>query len=149
MADLSKPPVIRAMMSSDFNRLTEIDKKILGQARPDYWELKAAQAEKHLPVASLVAEINGKVIGFIIGYSSGWEYGAPERVGWLDTIGIDPDYQRRGVAQMLFKEMIDHLKKTGVEVIYTFASWREWQLLKFFETIGFNTGEMINLKLDI
>jgi ribosomal protein S18 acetylase RimI-like enzyme len=148
MTDL-QTPVIRTMTAKDFDRITEIDKKILGESRPDYWEVKSELVAKRSLVASLVAEIEGKVVGFIIGDPGGWEYGVPQQGGWIDTIGVDPDYQRRGIGMMLFREMIDHFKKVGVETIYTFVNWREWRLLKFFEAVGFNTGEMINLKLDI
>jgi len=56
----------------------------------------------------------GKVVVFILGDASGWEYGVPESVGWIDTIGVHPDYQRKGVARALMSEMIDNLKKVGV-----------------------------------
>ncbi|GAG50366.1 unnamed protein product, partial [marine sediment metagenome] len=36
---------------------------------------------------SLVAEMEGKGVGFILGDASGWEYGVPENIGWIDTIG--------------------------------------------------------------
>ncbi|MBC8460810.1 MAG: GNAT family N-acetyltransferase [Deltaproteobacteria bacterium] len=150
MADnASKVPVIRTMGNKDLDRIVEIDTKILGQPRPEYWEMKLELVEKRSPIASLVAEMDGKVIGFIIGDASGWEYGVPEDVGWIDTIGVDPAYQRKGIAQMLFREMIDHLKKVGVTSIYTFVNWRDWSLLQFFDSMGFTKGDMVNLELKV
>ena len=150
MADnASKVPVIRTMGNKDLDRIVEIDTKILGQPRPEYWEMKLELVEKRSPIASLVAEMDGKVIGFIIGDASGWEYGVPEDVGWIDTIGVDPAYQRKGIAQMLFREMIDHLKKVGVTSIYTFVNWRDWSLLQFFDSMGFTKGDMFNLELKV
>ncbi len=58
--------------------------------------MKLELAEKRSPIALLIVEMDGKVIGFIIGDASGWEYGVPEQVGWIDTIGVDPAYQRKG-----------------------------------------------------
>ena len=58
-------------------------------------------------------EDGGKMVGFILGDASGWEYGVPDTVGWIDTIGVHPDYQKRGVARALLTEMIDNLKKVG------------------------------------
>lgn len=150
MADRpSNAPVIRTMTSNDLDRIVEIDTKILGQSRPEYWEMKLELAERRSPIASLVAEMDGKLIGFIIGDASGWEYGVPEHVGWIDTIGVDPLYQRKGVAQMLLKEMIDHLKKVGVDTIYTFVNWHDQSLLRFFDAMGFTKGDMINLELRV
>ncbi|NQT57065.1 MAG: GNAT family N-acetyltransferase [Desulfobacteraceae bacterium] len=150
MADnASKVPVIRTMGNKDLDRIVEIDTKILGKPRPEYWEMKLELVEKHSPIASLVAEMDGEVVGFIIGDASGWKYGVPEDVGWIDTIGIDPVYQRKGIAQMLFREMIDHLKKVGVTSIYTFVNWRDWSLLQFFDSMGFTKGDMVNLELKV
>lgn len=143
----SNAPVIRAMTGEDLDRIVEIDSKVLGKSRSDYWEMKLELVEKRSPIASLVAEVDGKVVGFIIGDASGWEYGVPENIGWIDTIGVDPDLQRKGIARDLFGEMVANLKKVGVAKIYTFANWRDWGLLQFFDAMGFERGDMINLEL--
>jgi len=147
MADKSSAPLIRTMTHKDLERILEIDKKVLGKSRPEYWELKLMMVERRSPVVSLVAELDGKIVGFIIGDASGWKYGAPDNIGWIDTIGVDPDYQRRGIAKMLMTEMINDLKKSGVQTIYTFVNWRDWDLLKFFDANGFQRGSMMNLEL--
>jgi len=145
----SSSPVIRTMVPSDLDRIVEIDIKVLGKPRPDYWEMKLELMEKRSQVFSLVAELDGKVIGFIIGDESRWEYGVPENVGWIDTIGVDPDYQRKGIAKILFTEMTNSLKKMDVDTIITFVTRRDWILLKFFNSMGFQKGDLINLELDI
>ena len=142
-------PVIRSMVHSDLPQIIELDIKVLGKPRPAYWERKLELVEKRSQVSSLVAELDGKVIGFIIGDVSSWEYGVPENIGWIDTIGVDPDYQRKGVAKILFTEMSANLKKVGVDAIYTLVTRRDWRLLKFFNNLGFQEGDMINLELDI
>jgi ribosomal protein S18 acetylase RimI-like enzyme len=150
MSDKSSiSPFIRTMLPSDLDRIVEIDTKVLGKSRSDYWEMKLELMEKRSQVSSLVAELDGKVIGFIIGDESRWEYGVPENIGWIDTIGVDPDYQRKGIAKILFTEMTNSLKKVGVATIITFVTRRDWILLKFFNSMGFQKGDMINLELDI
>jgi len=149
MTDKSDGPLIRKMAFKDLKRIIEIDTKILGTARPGYWEMKLIIAEKNSPVSSLVAELDGKVVGFIIGDASGWEYGVPESTGLIDAVGVDPDYQRKGIATILFKEMIANLKKVGVNKVTTFVTWSDWELLKFFNTVGFKLGKMVNLEFDI
>jgi ribosomal protein S18 acetylase RimI-like enzyme len=137
------------MVPSDLDQIVEIDIKVLGKPRPGYWETKVKLVEKRSQVSSLVAELDGKVIGFIIGYESRWEYGVPENIGWIDTIGVDPDHQRKGIAKILFTEMTNHLKKVGVDTIITFVTRLDWKVLKFFNSMGFQKGDMINLELDI
>lgn len=150
MADSTKAiPIIRAMTAEDLDRIVEIDKLVLGQSRPAYWKLKLELADKRSPRSSLVAEIEGKVIGFVIGDARGWEYSVAENIGWIDTIGVDPECQRKGIAKMLMTEMINILKKVGVEKIYTFVNWRDWNLLRFFDAAGFKKGDMINLELKV
>jgi len=148
-AGSSRSPIIRKMVSSDLPQIIDIDIKVLGKPRPEHWERKLALVEKRSNVSSLVAELDGKVVGFIIGDSSSWEYGVPENIGWIDTVGVDPDYQRKGIASMLFKKMGNNLKEVGVDSIYTLVTRRDWKLLKFFNSLGFQEGDMINLELDI
>jgi ribosomal protein S18 acetylase RimI-like enzyme len=148
MADISsKGPVIRAMTLKDLDRIVEIDAKVIGQSRPEYWEMKLELVERKSPMASLVAVVEGEIIGFIIGDSSGWSYGVAENIGWIDTIGVDPNAQRAGIAKMLLTEMVTNLKKVGVEKVYTFVNWRDWDLLQFFDAMGFRRGDMINLEM--
>lgn len=69
MIDMStKMPVIRTLTSRDLERVVDIDTKVLGKSRPEYWEMKLERLEKGTPVASLVAEVDGEMIGFVIGY---------------------------------------------------------------------------------
>ena len=149
MADKSVMPILRTMAYQDLDRITEIDTKVLNKSRPEYWEMKLRIMEKRSLIPSLVAELEGKVIGFIIGDARGWEYGLPENTGWIDTIGVDPDFQGKGIAKILFTEMINNLKKEGVDKIYTFVNWQDWSLLKFFNNMGFQKGNMINLELEV
>jgi len=145
----SNSPVIRTIVPSDLDRVVEIDIKILEKPRPEYWEMKLELVGKRSQISFLVAELDGKVVGFIIGGASRWEYGVPENIGWIDTIGVDPDYKRKGIAKNLFTEMTNNLKKAGVDTIITFVKRRDPILLSFFNSLGFKKGDMINLELDI
>ena len=145
----SKTPIVRKMNQKDLDDVVAIDTKVLGKSRWDYWLMKMTLAEQRLPMASLVAEADGKVVGFILGDASGYEYDVPENIGWIDTIGVDPAYQKQGIARMLMNEMIANLKKVGVDTVYTMVNWRDWNLLKFFDATGFKRGPLINLELKI
>ena len=139
---------LRPLTMKDLEAVTEIDCSLLGRERKEYWEQKLEQSGES-GVPSLVAEADGRVIGFILGSASGWEYGIPENVGWIDTLGVVKEYQHKGVARLLFKEMYSMFKKVGVDTIYVFVNWRDWDLLQFFDRMGFRRGDMINLELRI
>ena len=149
MADKYVIPIIRTMAPEDLERIIDIDIRVLGKARPEYWKMKLERADKRSPVFSLVAEFEGTVVGFIIGDARAWEYSVPENIGWIDTIGVDPDYQMKGIAKILFTEMINNFKRVGVNSIYTFVRWQDWSLLRFYDNMGFEKGDMINLELKV
>jgi len=103
------------------------------------------QSDEKSPLPSLVAE--DKIVGFILGDTSGWEYGVPENTR-LDTIGVDPSGQKKA-AKLLMEEMVNYMKKVGVTTIYTFVNRRECGLLQVFDVMGFKRGDMINPELKI
>jgi ribosomal protein S18 acetylase RimI-like enzyme len=141
---------VRQLTEDDLDSIVEIDTKVLGETRRDYWVAKIVkQAETRPPDASLVSEIDGKVVGFILGEVSGWEFKVPNNIGWIDTIGIDPDYQNRGIAKVLANALVRNLKNYGVDTIYTLVNWNDWDLLQFFHAMGFSRGDMINLVLKV
>jgi ribosomal protein S18 acetylase RimI-like enzyme len=141
---------IRPLTIEDLDAIVEIDRKVLGQARRDYWRKEMKFPTPPYPRSGLAAEIEGRVIGFILGEVSGWEFGVPETVGWISTIGVDPDYQHKGVARKLSKEFIQNFKTIGVKVVYTLVNWSDWDLLKFYRAMGFTRGgDMINLELQL
>jgi len=141
---------VRQMIKEDLNSIVDIDTKVLGETRKDYWVTKVIkEADSRPPDASLVAETDSKVAGFILGEVSGWEFKVPNNIGWIDTIGIDPDYQNRGIAKVLAIALITNLKNHGVDTIYTLVNWNDWDLLQFFHAMGFSRGDMINLVLKV
>jgi ribosomal protein S18 acetylase RimI-like enzyme len=141
--------MIRALKKDDLNAIVGIDERVLGENRRNYWERKLELMNDRSSQISLVAEVEGEVQGFILGDVSGWEFGVPETVGWIDTIGIDPAYQKKGLATALSRELIQNLKALRVKTIYTLVSWNDWDLLQFFHAMGFTRGDMINLELKI
>ena len=140
---------IRPMTVGDVDAIVEIDRGVIGKSRPDYWK-KIVPQNPQYPFSSLVAEYEGTGIGFVLGEVSGWEFGVPDTIGWLSIIGVDPDYQHKGVARRLSQEFVINLKAIGVSVIYTLVNWNDWDLLNFFHEMGFTRGgDMINLELKI
>jgi len=141
--------IIRTLKKDDLDAIVGIDEKVLGENRRNYWERKLELMNNKFFQTSLVAEVEGEVVGFIFGDVSGWEFGVPETIGWIDTIDIDPANQKKGLATALARELIQSLKALGVKTIYTLVSWNDWDLLQFFHAMGFTRGDMINLELKI
>jgi GNAT superfamily N-acetyltransferase len=139
---------LRPLLIKDLDDVARIDFLLLGKQRKEYWKNKLERIEES-GVPSLAAEINGKVIGFILGKASDREYGIPENVGCIDTIGVDKEWQRKGISQLLFKEMYSMLKKLGLGAIYVFVDRKQMGLVKFFDKMGFVRGDMFSMELKI
>lgn len=155
---------IRVLDESDLDAVAEIDQKVLGKERRAFWRRKIAYAGIY-PRPVLVAEIDGKIAGFILGFVSGWEFGVPDNIGWIDTVGVDPAYQLRGIGRALFNTLIEIFKRSGrdempeteadrsnmegVNFVYTLAGWNDWELLQFYHAMGFKKGEMLNLEIKL
>ncbi len=39
-----------------------------------------------------------------------------ERMGWIEIIGVDPDYQRRGIGSQLTEFAIEHMRGHGMDI---------------------------------
>jgi len=140
---------IRTMTEGDLEVVVAIDEKVLGEKRFSYWRRKITFRKEKSEVTGLVAEIDGQIVGFILGEISGQAFRVPYTIGWIDTIGIDPVHQREGVASALLNEVIKNFRQMGVETVYTLVNWSSWDLLQFYKKAGFSRGDMINLELRI
>lgn len=140
---------IRALHYKDVEDIAEIERLIIGSERKDYWLMRIEVVGERSPMTCLVAEVEGKVVGFIIGEVAGWEYGVPDTVAWIDTLGVHPDYQGKGIATMLFKRLTENLRKIGIKTVYTLVHWKSWDLMRFFAKMGFSKGEMVHLEMKL
>ena len=140
---------IRLMKADDFDAVVGIDEKILKTSRPDYYEVKFEKLFKskdYLP-ASLVAENEaGTVVGFVMGEIYMGEYGIFQEEARLDTIGVDPGYQHKGVGEQLMTEFMDHLRSLGVQKVNTLVDWNDSNLIRFFSANRFIPSRTINLE---
>ncbi len=142
---------IRVMKSDDLDAVVEIDANVLGNKRSEYYERKCASAldDSCQMVTSLVAVYEDKVIGFIMGNVYLGEFGIPEATASLDTVGVHPDYQEKGVGIELIKQFITNVKKIQVEYIYALVDWNDWEMLRFFEKSGFVPAKALKLELEL
>ncbi len=143
---------VRLMKPEDFNDVLAIDEKVNKVLREEYYKLKFEKLVKsgdYVPTSLVAEDENGKVVGFIMGELFIGEYGISEDRAKLDTIGVDPEYQKKGVGKLLLKEFIEHLKSLGVEKISTLVDWNDIELIKFFSSNNFEPSKTIHLELKI
>jgi len=143
---------IRLMQPDDFDAVVAIDQKVLKSSRLEYYRVKfekIVESADSLPI-SLVAEgDDGTVIGFVMGELYMGEYGIFQEEATIDTIGVDPDCQQKGVGRQLVSEFVDHLRRIGAKKISTLVSLDDPSLTQFFRSNQFSPSRSINLERTI
>jgi len=140
---------IRLMKADDFDAVVAIDTKILKASRQEYYEVKFEKlftSTDYLPASLVAEEEDGTVVGFVMGELYMGEYGIFQEEASLDTIGVDPDYQHKGIGEQLINEFMDHLRTVGVQKINTLVDWNDSKLIHFFSANQFIPSRTINLE---
>ncbi len=142
--------VIRTLSSDDYDGLVRLDAILLGsEKRREYWEKKFAIFRLRHPNLSLVATINDQVVGFIMGNISGWEFGVSAGIGWVELMGVHPDYQRKGVAKEMMNDLLKQFKTLDVKTVYTMIVASDSHIKGLFNSVGFKQGHMMQLETDL
>lgn len=144
-------PKMRVMKRDDLDAVAAIDALVSKQQRREYYQRKieAVVSNPHNINTSLVAELDGKIVGFIMGDVYFGEFGIPETSATIDTIGVHPDYQNRGVAHDLMDQFLTNMKAVGVSKVYTLVNWDDFALEKFFSRHKFVPSKRISLELQM
>ncbi|MBI3950603.1 MAG: GNAT family N-acetyltransferase [Acidobacteria bacterium] len=154
--------VVRALTVDDIDAIIEIDANVMGEAKPEYWRRKLAlylagqdlqaittAANEYFvgidPQLARVAEVNGRVVGFMIGEIRSWEFHQPP-TGWITAMGVDAAYQRQGIGRRLLAEVLDCFREKKLENVCTMVEWSDGEVLSFFTAMGFDRGSFIELE---
>lgn len=138
---------VRALTMDDLDAIVRIDRGIVGRSRRDYLALKLTQALEDTRMrVSLGAEVDGNLAGFLMGRLYYGEFGVPEPVAILDTIGVDPKRPREGIGHALLTQYKMNLRALGIETVQTQARWDEWGLQRFLAAEGFAPAPRVFLE---
>lgn len=136
---------IRSLEKDDLAAIVSIEERQTGIARRDYWEKRIEISEAIRPHwASLVAECDSRVVGFILGRAGELEFGLPGTVAWVEMIGVDQAYRRRGVAEELMEQFTESAEDHGIKTIFTLIDPNRSELQHFFSKLGFEHGKMVH-----
>jgi GNAT superfamily N-acetyltransferase len=82
-----------------------------------------------------VAVANGRPVGFVAVALNAFH----ERMGVIDIIGVDPDYQRRGISLRLTEFATKHMRSCGMDiaVVETGGDPGHTPARRAYETAGF------------
>jgi len=144
---MPKPVLIRELQADDLSAIVDIEERTTGTARRAYWEERIKISEAIRPHwASLVAEVNNRVAGFVFGRAGEKEFGLPGSIAWVEIIGVDPAVRRQGVAAKLIEHFTEAAGNHGIEMVFTLVGKGDAEMAKFFGKHGFAQGEMVHFQ---
>jgi predicted N-acetyltransferase YhbS len=137
---------VRELREGDLAAIVKIDRASTGRPRREYYEskLKAAVADKKLRT-SLVAELDGHVVGFLLAHVFYGEFGHTEAVAVIDSVGVDPAFRGKHVGQALLRQLLMNLQGLRVERVETMVDWTQLDLLSFLMKSGFQPAPRLCL----
>ena len=113
----------------------------------DFRKIVAKQAQRDED-ASFVAEMNGKVVGYLISYTLTGGFGIAKSA-WVANLGVNPKFMGQGIGEKMAEEIFKYYRIKGIKDIYTSVRWDSTDLLSFFKTLGFDRSNFINLKKNL
>jgi ribosomal protein S18 acetylase RimI-like enzyme len=154
--DVSAAVDIRLLGMDDLDDILRIQQRIVGEQQSENSEKLASLKDTtvyHLehgdPLMNLGAEIDRKLVGFVIGEVRRWEFGRSEMIGWILILGVHPDYQGMGAGHKLGATLLEHFRKKNVRKIQTLVEWHDGELISYFKSLGFNWLPMLPLEKEI
>lgn len=130
-------PTIRSLSELDLGDIVRIAEKTRGAYQPDLWEDRVTYYLRRDPEGSVVAEQDGRVVGFMLGDVRSGDFGLEEPSGWIEVIGVDPDAGGRGVGRALGEAMLERYKGRGVRSVRTMVDASMPEVERFFRALGF------------
>ncbi|MEM7354816.1 MAG: GNAT family N-acetyltransferase [Acidobacteriota bacterium] len=133
---------IRLLDTIDIGAVISIDEKITGNYHPEEWEQRIGYYLRRDPEAALVAEIDGEVVGFMLGEIRSGEFGLMEPTGWIEVLGVDPERQGGQIGRRLASALLDHFKSEGAKSVRTLVDETMDDISGFFASLGFEPSTL-------
>lgn len=149
MPEVTADVRIRPLDELDLNGIVRIDERISGIYQPEIWESRVAYYLRRDPGASQVAEVDGKVVGFMFGDLRAGEFGIEEPSGWVERFGIDPDFRGKDLGRRLFDAVCAHFRAEGAKTVRTLVDSHDTQLTGFLGAIGFTPSPLQALEIKL
>jgi ribosomal protein S18 acetylase RimI-like enzyme len=139
---------LRVLRPGDREAVVRLDALHTGRRKPAYWRRVFAgfvPAAGRAGRVGLVAEKEGRLVGYLIGEVRAFEFGS-EPCGWIFAVGVDPDEMRRGIASRLLDEARKRFARHDVRTLRTMVRRDDVRLMSFFRSSGFVGGRFLQLE---
>jgi ribosomal protein S18 acetylase RimI-like enzyme len=90
------------------------------------------------PELFLVGELSGEIVATaMVGYDG--------HRGWVNYLGVDPAFRRRGVGRRMMQEAEARLRKLGCPKLNLHVRTSNKPVLAFYESLGFTVNDVLSL----
>jgi predicted N-acetyltransferase YhbS len=134
---------IRPMEPEDISGILEVDRKISGTARALTYRNLVREALGGQIDMSFVAEADNQFAGFVMA-SLTYVREQVSEASVIQIFGVDPKYQRQGVATKLVRALLDKCRSKKIKLIRAMIDERDTELQGFFKRLGFDRGRNID-----
>ena len=137
MSETAQEVQIRMLEDTDIGGITSLDEKIGGEYRPEVWESRIGYYLRRDPEALVVAEADGRIVGFMLGEVRSGEFGLEEPTGWVEVLGVDPECRGQAVGRRMAERMLSHFRSQGATTVRTLVDETMGDIAEFFNRLGF------------
>jgi len=129
---------IRPIDADDLEAILAIDRVHTKYSRRRFFEKRLAQAAAHpAEFVQIGFARGGSLRGFAIVHLLRGQFGRDDSVAVLDALGVEFGSQSHGMGHLLISELLEILRQRGVRVLHSQSSWKNHDLLRFFDRCGF------------
>ncbi|KAB2968782.1 MAG: GNAT family N-acetyltransferase [Thermoanaerobaculia bacterium] len=133
---------LRSLSELHLADIVRIVEKTRHSYQPDLWEDRVTYYLRRDPEGSVVAEVDGRVVGFMLGDVRAGEFGIEEPCGWIEVIGVDPEHAGRGVGRALADAILQRYRERGVRLVRTMVDATMPEVERFFAQVGFEPDSL-------
>ncbi|MCC6785620.1 MAG: GNAT family N-acetyltransferase [Planctomycetes bacterium] len=154
MAELRTAPKVRELCAADLGAVIAIDAAHTGERDEGAWQrvfasYVAGAAVRRIDQAFAIGvDVDGALAGYLFGEVRTVEFGS-DPAGWVFSVGVATEWQRRGVARALVDEARRRFAALGVRHVRTMVRRNDVAILSFFRSAGFVGGPFVQLEIEL
>jgi len=139
--------VIRQLRHDDHDAVRELDGRILGPDRSTTWDqyvgrfLDVADLETMIlpPWGCHVAELEGRLIGFVLAEWQPSGYGLPPGAR-IVALAVHPEHRRQNIGRTLVERLVEECRQSGIDQIFSILRADDERDIRFLQRCGFDSA---------
>lgn len=137
----------RPITVADLERVIAIDRVHTGHSRRHFFEKRFAAAKARPDDFVHIGVIADDTLrGFAIARIMHGEFGIKDAIAVVDALGVESGNREHGLGQSLMDGLVEMARQRGVSSIQSQVSWKNDDLLRFFNTAHFELAPRLALE---